>query len=119
MLECLVRGHLGDHLRLEDQHLVVAGDDVIKKRFLISVKQACLLAQEFEIALTFNQLLLDISPDDPQQRMERGFVLQQLECFKGASDDFSFFIENCPDDPNSDVLKMHMKVLELQNNTYH
>ena len=87
--------------------------------FLISLKQACLLEQRFEHALVFNQLLLDILPNDPQQRMERGFVLQQLECFKGASDDFSFFVDNCPDDPNSDVLKMHIRALEQQTNIYH
>jgi len=119
MLELLVRGHLGDHIVMTEDHLVVATDEIINNRLLISIKQACLLAHEFELALTFNQWLLELSPDDPQQRMERGFVLQQLDCFKGASDDFSYFIDNCPDDPNSDVLKMHIKTLDAQSNTYH
>lgn len=118
-LDALVRGHLGDYVRLQDEHLKIADPEQIKKRYLISLKQACLLEQKFENALILNQLLLDILPNDPQQRMERGFVLQQLECFKGASDDFSFFIDNCPDDPNSDVLKIHVKALEQQTNIYH
>ncbi|NRA52844.1 MAG: tetratricopeptide repeat protein [Gammaproteobacteria bacterium] len=119
MLELLVRGHLGDHHRLIPEHLTAATDEVTNKRFLISIKQACLLAHEFELALNFNEWLLALSPDDPQQRMERGFVLQQLDCFKGASDDFSYFIDNCPEDPNAEVLKMHIKTLDAQLTTYH
>lgn len=118
-LEALARGHLGDHIRLEDKHLEEATPEQVKQRYLICLKQACLLDKKFEDALLFNQLLLEILPNDPQQRMERGFVLQQLECYKTAGDDFSFFIDNCPDDPNSAVLKMHLNSLRQQINIYH
>ncbi|NRA69713.1 MAG: tetratricopeptide repeat protein [Gammaproteobacteria bacterium] len=118
-LESLARGHLGDHIRLEKEHLAEATTNNVKKRFLICLKQACLLEKKFETALLFNQLLLDILPNDPQQRMERGFLLQQLECYKTASDDFSYFIDNCPDDPNSTVLKMHLHSLQQQTDIYH
>ncbi|NRA83098.1 MAG: tetratricopeptide repeat protein [Gammaproteobacteria bacterium] len=118
-MEVLLRGHLGDYHRLNEYHLVTATADAIKKRYLVCIKQSCLLEKKFEQALYFSELLLEIIPDDPQQRMERGFVLQQLECYEGALEDFSFFIDNCPDDPNSDVLKMHIKTLNQQTNIFH
>ncbi|MDP2560938.1 tetratricopeptide repeat protein [Psychrobium sp. 1_MG-2023] len=113
-LECLVRGHLGDHVTLEDEHLLIADELTVKKRFLVSLKQACMLEDDFEMALLLSELLLGLLPDDPDLIMERGFILQQLEYFVGAAQDFAFFIENCPEHPNTDVLKLHLTQLENQ-----
>lgn len=114
ILETFVRGHLGNHIRLIDEHLVVAEDKNIKKRFLVSLKQACLLEEEYDIALLLSELLLKLLPDDPNIIMERGFILQQLDYPTGAMDDFSFFIEQCPEHPNTDVLKVHIDKLKNQ-----
>lgn len=113
-LEALVRGHLGDHVRLTDEHLAIALEKNIKKRFLVSLKQACLLEEEYDIALLLSEMLLTILPDDPNIIMERGFILQQLDYPTGAMDDFTYFIEQCPKHPNSDVLKIHINKLKDQ-----
>ncbi len=114
VLETFVRGHLGNHVLLTDEHLVIAEEKNIKKRFLVSLKQACLLEEEYDIALLLSELLLNLLPDDPNIIMERGFILQQLDYPAGAMEDFSFFIEQCPEHPNSDVLKIHIDKLKDQ-----
>ena len=114
LLEGLVRGHLGDHVRLTDEHLEIASEKNIKKRFLVSLKQACLLDEEYDIALLLSEMLLMLLPDDPNIIMERGFILQQLDYATGAMEDFSYFIEQCPEHPNSDVLKVHIDKLKDQ-----
>lgn len=114
LLEGLVRGHLGDHIRLTDEHLEIASEKNIKKRFLVSLKQACLLDEEYDIALLLSEMLLTLLPDDPNIIMERGFILQQLDYSTGAMEDFSYFIEQCPEHPNSDVLKVHIDKLKNQ-----
>ena len=118
-LEALVRGHLGDHIRLQDEHLLAADELTIKKRFLASVKQACMLDEEYELALMCSKLILELVPNDPNHIMERGFILQQLDYYCGAADDFAFFVEHCPEHPNSDVLKGHIDKLKTQNVVMH
>jgi len=118
-MELLVRGHLGDHMRLEEEHLALADENTVKRRYLTSVKQASLLEEEYDLALLFTELLLELLPDDPNQIMERGFILQQLDYYSGAADDFAYFIEQCPDDPNSAVLKTHVSKLKTQHVVMH
>lgn len=114
LLEGLVRGHLGDHIRLSDEHLEIATIKNVKKRFLVSLKQACLLDEEYDVALLLSELLLTLLPKDPNIIMERGFILQQLDYATGAMEDFSYFVEQCPEHPNSDVLKVHIDKLKDQ-----
>jgi len=114
LLEALVRGHLGNHVQLTDEHLAIALEKNVKKRFLVSLKQACLLEEEYDIALLLSEILLTLLPDDPNIIMERGFILQQLDYPTGAMDDFNYFIEQCPEHPNSDVLKVHINKLKDQ-----
>lgn len=114
LLEGLVRGHLGDHIRLNEEHLEVASEKNIKKRFLVSLKQACLLDEEYDVALLLSEMLLNLLPNDPNIIMERGFILQQLDYATGAVEDFSYFIEQCPEHPNTDVLKVHIDKLKDQ-----
>lgn len=118
-MELLVRGHLGDHVRLEEEHLELADVKTVKRRFLTSVKQASLLEEEYDLALLFTEVLLELLPDDPNQIMERGFILQQLDYYSGAAQDFAYFIEHCPDDPNSEVLKSHVNKLKTQHVVMH
>jgi len=114
LLKALVRGHLGNHVQLTEEHLAIALEKNVKKRFLVSLKQACLLEEEYDLALLLSEMLLTLLPDDPNIIMERGFILQQLDYPTGAMDDFNYFIEQCPEHPNSDVLKVHINKLKDQ-----
>jgi len=118
-MELLVRGHLGDYMRLEPEHLALADQKTVKRRYLTSIKQASLLEEEYDLALLLTEVLLELLPDDPNQIMERGFILQQLDYYSGAAQDFAYFIEQCPDDPNSDVLKTHVSKLQSQSVVMH
>ncbi|WP_018690829.1 tetratricopeptide repeat protein [Algicola sagamiensis] len=58
-------------------------------------------------------------PDDPYQRRDRGFILEQLDCAHLATEDFNFFVEQCPDDPVVDIVKMQLDELSTVPHTYH
>lgn len=118
-LELRVRGHLGNLAKLSKEHLGGASANVCKQRYLDGLKQACLLQEAFSEGLICSGLLLQLAPGDPQQILERGFILQQLDYYQGAAADFSFFVEHCPDHPNAELLKLQISALEEQHTIFH
>lgn len=80
--------------------------------FLTQQKLAFTDEKNFENALYCIELLIQTTPDDPYQRRDRGFLLHQLDCFKLARDDFEFFIEQCPQDPAAQLLKVQLEEFE-------
>lgn len=118
-LEVRVRGHLGNLTQLSPEHLKAASDQISKQRFLDGLKQACLLQEAFSEGLFCSEILLKMTPDDPQQILERGFILQNLDYHQGAAADFSFFVEQCPEHPNAELLKLQISMLQEQDITFH
>ena len=118
-LELRVRGHLGNLATLSKEHLTGASANVCKQRYLDCLKQACLLQEAFSEGLICSDLLLQLTPGDPQQILERGFILQQLDYYQGAAADFSFFVEHCPDHPNAELLKLQISALEEHHTIFH
>lgn len=72
-----------------------------------------------ELALSVNQMMLNFNPDDPYIIRDRGLIYVQLECDHLALCDLHAFIEKCPDDPVTDVVKMQMKSLNNNNVILH
>ena len=48
---------------------------------------------------------------------DRGFIFQQLDCFKLASSDFEYFIEQYPEDPIVMLLKQQIKKMKIEKHT--
>ena len=92
---------------------------VILVEFLSSLKNALIREKEFEKALLCVDLLLELNPDDPLQRRDRGFLLHQLDCFKVAVDDYRYFVEKCPKDPAAQLLKIQLDNITLSDPTFH
>lgn len=80
-------------------------------RCLHGIKEAFIQLQQLPDALTCSALLLELSPDDPYERRDRGFLLHQLDCLPLAFKDYDFFIRQCPRDPVAEMLKMQMQVM--------
>lgn len=87
--------------------------------YLTQQKMAFTNELQFDKALYCIEMLIETMPDDPYQRRDRGFVLHQLDCFEHARNDFEFFIDQCPEDPAAQLLKMQLEDFESPVNTVH
>ena len=76
---------------------------------LTALKAALIKEGLFSKALKCVDLLLALRPNDPFERRDRGFLLHQLDCFKVACDDYQFFVEQCPQDPAAQLLKITIR----------
>ena len=70
-------------------------------------------------ALACSDLALLINPEDPHEIRDRGYIYQQLDCCHAAAEDYSYFIEQCPEDPAADLLKLQVQALNAEPLTLH
>ncbi|WP_260681667.1 SirB1 family protein [Aliiglaciecola sp. M165] len=78
-------------------------------RLLHNLKASFIREQRYQKALYAVDLLIGLSPEDPYERRDRGFLLHQLECPQVAKADYQFFIKHCPQDPSAQLLKLQMR----------
>lgn len=88
-------------------------------KYVSSLKTALILEQHFGDALKCVDILLAMRPDDPFERRDRGFLLHQLDCFKVACDDYRYFVEQCPQDPAAQLLKIQLDNINTNNTVLH
>lgn len=112
-IDRLLRGARGNLAKLSEQHLKAAEPLDVIMRLLNVAKGSFIHHQHFSQALMCSQLLLKLKPDCPYERRDRGFLYEQLDCNQLAADDFEFFIEQCPENPLSEILKIQMSALDL------
>jgi len=86
---------------------------------LTSLKNSLVREQAFAKALKCIDIILSLTPDDPLQRRDRGFLLHQLDCFNVAVDDYRYFVEQCPKDPAAKILKLQLDKINLVDNVLH
>ncbi|RBW47909.1 hypothetical protein DS885_00840 [Psychromonas sp. B3M02] len=108
-LELKVRGQLGNHARLTPDMLQADSSETIIKRYVNVLKAAYIQAESIELALLCSDILLRLDPEDAFEVRDRGFLFQQLECYQLACNDFTYFIEQCPEDPIVNLLKRQIK----------
>lgn len=101
------------------EDLMAINDNVVLVEHLSELKKALIHEQAFDKALTCVDILLSLTPEDPMQRRDRGFLLHQLDCFKVAVDDYRYFVEQCPKDPAAKILKLQLENIDVVNNTLH
>lgn len=88
-------------------------------RYLVSMKTALIREKKFTEALQCVDLILSLTPEDPYHRRDRGFLLQQLDCFKVAFDDYKFYVEQCPKDPEAKLLQMQLDMISQADTVIH
>ena len=64
-------------------------------------------------------MLMELLGDDPYERRDRGYLLNQLDCPKMARDDLQYFIIECPDDLAIELIQHQIAEIEDNNNTHH
>lgn len=101
------------------QYVKTLADVELIVNHLISFKNSLINEQNFDSALKCIDVILALRPDDPIQRRDRGFLLHQLDCFKVAYDDYRYFVEQCPQDPAAQLLKLQLDHIQINDTVLH
>ncbi|WP_286265827.1 tetratricopeptide repeat protein [Thalassotalea atypica] len=103
----------------EQYHLAPMDVNILVVEYLTACKNALIGEENFNTALRCVDLLVSLRPEDPLERRDRGFLLHQLDCFKVACDDYRFFVEQCPEDPAAQLLKIQLDNIKITNTVIH
>jgi regulator of sirC expression with transglutaminase-like and TPR domain len=104
----------------EQEPLELIFDEEVYKLFLAQQKWSFISENKFGHALHCVEMLLALlGGDDPYERRDRGYLLNQLGCPKMARDDLQFFVDECPDDPAIEIIQHQIEELEDNNNKTH
>ncbi|MBH0058271.1 tetratricopeptide repeat protein [Pseudoalteromonas sp. SWXJZ94C] len=103
----------------EQEPLELIFNDEVYKLFLAQQKWSFISESKFGHALTCVEMLMELIGDDPYERRDRGYLLNQLDCPKMARDDLQFFVDECPDDPAIEIILHQIEELEDNNKTHH
>lgn len=88
-------------------------------RLLQNLKASFINEQKYHNALSTIDLLLSLCPDDPFEIRDRGFLLHQLDCPKVAAADYEYFVQRCPKDPSTELLRSQIQKLREKIVTHH
>lgn len=102
------------------QHeLASVESEAVLVEHLTALKNALIKEKAFDKALRCVDVILALTPDDPLQRRDRGYLLHQLDCFNVAVDDYRYFVEQCPKDPAAKLLKLQLDKINIQETVLH
>ncbi|OMQ27306.1 MULTISPECIES: invasion regulator SirB1 [Serratia] len=118
-LEVWLKGNLGLGAELEDDDLDESEHVLVVRKMLDTLKAALMEEKQMELALRASEAVLSFDPDDPYEIRDRGLIYAQLECNHIAISDLNYFVEQCPEDPVSEVIKIQIHAIELKQVTLH
>lgn len=84
---------------------------MLTTRFRQLAKNALIREEQNDFAFNYIQFLLAIRKD-PYDIRDRGLVLAQMGAYSSAIEDLEYFVDQCPNDPTSSLLKTQL--LELK-----
>lgn len=120
-LEKWLEGEMGFGAELNREFLRTAEQGKILERLETVFKMALTREGKYPEALRLVEYRLMYDPEDPYEIRDRGMILASMDCFHAAYDDLSYFIDQCPDDPSTPILKLEIAGLEKQSkaNLFH
>ncbi|MDR8316202.1 tetratricopeptide repeat protein, partial [Acinetobacter baumannii] len=65
------------------------------------------------------EALLQFNPEDPYEIRDRGLIYAQLDCDHVALLDLSYFVEQCPEDPISEMIRAQINTISHKQITLH
>ncbi|MCL7705219.1 tetratricopeptide repeat protein, partial [Enterobacter kobei] len=92
--------------------------EVIRK-LLDTLKSALMEERQMELALRASEVLLQFNPEDPYEIRDRGLIYAQLDCEHVALNDLSYFVEQCPEDPISEMIRAQINAISHKQITLH
>lgn len=104
-LEVWLKGNISPVAELFDEDLDEADNAEVIRKLLDTLKSSLMEEQQMELALRTSEALLQFNPEDPYEIRDRGLIYAQLECEHVALTDLSYFVEQCPEDPISEMIR--------------
>lgn len=114
-----LKGNLGVNAEIEDDDLDEAENMLVIRKMLDTLKAALMEEKQMEMALCVSETVLEFDPDDPYEIRDRGLIYIQLDCNQVAISDLNYFVEQCPEDPISEVIKVQIHAIEQKHVTLH
>ncbi|MBC8945121.1 MULTISPECIES: invasion regulator SirB1 [Xenorhabdus] len=111
-LDVWLKGNIGPTVRLEKKDLQEADNSSIVRKITDTIKVSLMEEKKMELALKASEVVLMFDPDDPYEIRDRGLIYAQLDCNHIAVSDLSYFVEHCPEDPISEMIKMQINSIE-------
>lgn len=90
-----------------------ASHDEIMVHYLHQIKAAYINQRKFEQALMTVELLIELCPNNPYERRDRGVLLHELQCPQLAIADYQYFIRQCPKDPAAPFLELQVRSMDV------
>ncbi|QCI24639.1 tetratricopeptide repeat-containing protein [Buchnera aphidicola (Muscaphis stroyani)] len=118
-LEVWLKGNISPTSELYENDLYKAESITVIRKMLEILKSALMEEKKMELALNAINLLLQIDPNDPYEIRDRGLVYAQLECNHVALTDLIYFVEHCPEDPISEIIKVQIHAMEQKKMVLH
>jgi len=118
-LEVWLKGNISPTAELYEEDLDEAEPSTVIRKMLDTLKTALMEEKHMELALNVCNLLLEIDPDDPYEIRDRGLIYAQLDCEHVALTDMIYFVEQCPEDPVSEMIKVQIHSIEQKQVTLH
>ncbi|WP_343153001.1 invasion regulator SirB1 [Buchnera aphidicola] len=119
ILEVWLKGNISPTATLYKNDLNQAKSLTVIRKVLNTLKAALMEEKKMELALNVSNLLIQLNPNDPYEIRDRGLIYAQLECGKVALSDLTYFIEHCPEDPISEIIKVKIHSIEQKRTTFH
>ncbi|CDG21541.1 Protein sirB1 [Xenorhabdus poinarii G6] len=119
ILDVWLKGYIGPMVCLESKDLQEADNASVVRKMTDTIKISLMQEKKMELALKANEIVLMFDPDDPYEIRDRGLIYAQLDCSHIAISDLSYFVEHCPEDPVTEMLKMQINAIEQRAITLH
>ncbi|CAL4320300.1 invasion regulator SirB1 [Buchnera aphidicola] len=107
-----LKGNISPTTELYENDLYEANSSAVMRKILDTLKSALMEEKKMELALNVSNVLLKINPDDPYEIRDRGLIYAHLECNHIALTDLVYFVEHCPEDPISEIIKVQIHSIE-------
>lgn len=112
MLEYWLKGNISPTTTLSSKDVSETKPLKVIQKFLDILKVSLIEERSIEQALEVSNILLKINPKDPYEIRDRGLIFSQLKCYNAALIDLIYFIEHCPDDPVSEIIKVQIHSIQ-------
>lgn len=93
--------------------------NTLVRKLLDTLKGALMDEKQMELALRASEAMLEFDPADPYEIRDRGLIYVELECDHVALNDLNYFVERCPENPVSEMIKVQIHSIEQRSVALH
>ena len=118
-LEVWLKGNVNPVAELFIDDLDESENAEVIRKLLDTLKSALMEESQMELALRTSEALLQFNPEDPYEIRDRGLIYAQLDCEHVALTDLNYFVEQCPEDPISEMIRAQINTISHKQITLH